>query len=229
MTTRISGISSMATRQVLAELASAYQRHHGVVVAFESVGGVDAAKRVQAGEPFDVVVLSADAIDKLLAAGCVIADSKTDLVHSAVAIAVRTGAARPDIGSEESLQRAVLSARSIGYSTGPSGVALMKLFERWGMVDTVRNRIVQAPAGVPVGQLVAKGEVELGFQQLSELAGLPGIDVLGLMPSGCEIVTTFSAGLCAVSRQPESARELLAFMRSSDVADIKRHHHMEPA
>jgi len=219
----------MATRQVLAELASAYQRHHGVVVAFESAGGVDAAKRVQAGEPFDLVVLAADAIDKLIAAGCVIADSKTDLVHSSVAIAVRSGAARPDTSSEGALRRAVLAARSIGYSTGPSGTALMKLFERWGIADTMRDRIVRAAAGVPVGQLVARGEVELGFQQLSELAGLPGIDVLGLMPGGCEIVTTFSAGLCAGSSQPTSVRALLAFMRSSEVADVKRRHHMEPA
>jgi molybdate transport system substrate-binding protein len=229
MTIRLAGISSMATRQLLAELAGAYQQHTGVAVAFESVGGVDAARRVQAGEPFDVVVLAADAIDKLIAAGSVLADSKTDLVHSAVAVAVRSGAARPDIASEAALQHAVLAARSIGYSTGPSGTALLKLFERWGIADTVRDRIVQAKAGVPVGQLVATGEAELGFQQLSELAELPGIDVLGLMPRGCEIVTTFSAGLCAVSRQPEAVRALLAFMRSTAVAEIKRQHHMQPA
>jgi molybdate transport system substrate-binding protein len=229
MTIRLAGISSMATRQLLGELASAYQQHSGVELAFESVGGVDAAKRVQAGEAFDVVVLAADAIDKLIAAGSVLADSKTDLVHSAVAIALRSGAARPDIGSEAALQRAVLAARNIGYSTGPSGTALLKLFERWGMADSIKERIVQAKAGVPVGQLVATGEVELGFQQLSELADLPGIEVVGLMPRGCEIVTTFSAGLCATSSQPEAVRALLAYMRSSEVAEIKRQHHMEPA
>jgi molybdate transport system substrate-binding protein len=219
----------MATRQLLAALASAYQQHSGVAVAFESVGGVDAAKRVQAGEPFDLVVLAADAIDKLIAAGSVLAGSKTDLVHSAVAIAARSGAVRPDISSEAALQRAVLAARGIGYSTGPSGTALLKLFERWGIADSMKERIVQAKAGVPVGQLVASGEVELGFQQLSELADLPGIEVLGLMPRGCEIVTTFSAGLCAVSSQPEAVRALLAYMRSADVAEIKRRHHMQPA
>ncbi|MCX7149795.1 MAG: substrate-binding domain-containing protein, partial [Rhodocyclales bacterium] len=195
----------------------------------ESVGGVDAAKRVLAGETFDVVVLAADAIDKLIAAGRVIADSKTDLVRSAVAIAVRSGAPRPDIGSEDALRRAVLAARTVGYSTGPSGMALTKLFERWAIAEAVRERIVQAPPGVPVGQLVASGEVELGFQQLSELMHLPGIDVLGTMPPGCEIVTTFSAGLCATSTQPEAVRALLAFMRSPAAADAKRRHGMEPA
>ena len=134
MTATIRGISSMATRQVLAELAAAYEQRSGCVVRrFESVGGVDAAKRVQAGEPFDFVVLASDAIDKLIAADRVVAGSKVDLVHSGVAIAVKAGAQKPDIGSEAALRQAVLSAPTIGYSTGPSGVALTKLFERWGI------------------------------------------------------------------------------------------------
>jgi molybdate transport system substrate-binding protein len=229
MTARISGISSMATRRVLAELAGAYRQRSSVVVVFESVGGVDAAKRVQAGEPFDVVVLAADAIDELVAAGRVVADSKADLVRSPVAIAVRKGSPRPDIGSEDALRRAVLSARSLGYSTGPSGAALTKLFERWGIADAVRSRIVRAPPGVPVGQLVANGEVELGFQQHSELMHVNGIDVLGPMPASIEIVTTFSGGLCVTSIQPEAVRALLAFMRSPAAVDAKRRHGMEPA
>jgi molybdate transport system substrate-binding protein len=229
MTTTITGISSMATRQVLAELAGAYRERSGVVVTFESVGGVDAAKRVQAGERFDVVVLASDAIDKLIGSGHVVADSKTDLVRSPVAIAVRQGSPRPDIGSEDALRRTVLSVRSLGYSTGPSGTALMKLFDRWGIADAVRERTVQAPAGVPVGKLVADGRVELGFQQFSELMHLPGIDVVGPMPPGLEIVTTFSAGRCATSTQTEAVAALLDFMRSAAAADAKRRHGMEPA
>ena len=219
----------MATRQVLAELAAAYREESGVLVLFESVGGVDAAKRVAAGEAFDVVVLASDALDTLAAGGSVIGESRTDFVRSAVAIAVKEGAALPDIGSEAALRNSVLSARSIGYSTGPSGVALTKLFDRWGIIETVRERIVQAPAGVPVGQLVANGQVELGFQQLSELMHLPGIEVLGTMPPGTEIVTTFSAGLCATSTQPEAVRAFLAFLRSPAARDAKRRHGMAPA
>jgi molybdate transport system substrate-binding protein len=214
---------------VLAELAGAYRERSGVVVTFESVGGVDAAKRVQAGERFDVVVLASDAIDKLIGSGHVVADSKTDLVRSPVAIAVRQGSPRPDIGSEDALRRTVLSVRSLGYSTGPSGTALMKLFDRWGIADAVRERTVQAPAGVPVGKLVADGRVELGFQQFSELMHLPGIDVVGPMPPGLEIVTTFSAGRCATSTQTEAVAALLDFMRSAAAADAKRRHGMEPA
>ena len=229
MEKQIKGISSMATRQVLAELVTAYHQRSGVAVSFESVGGVDAAKRIQAGEPFDVVVLAADAIRKLADAGRVVPDSRTDVVRSPVAIAVRAGEPRPDISSEDALRRAVLVARTLGYSTGPSGVEVMKLFERWNIADTVRDRVVQAPPGVPVGQLVATGEVELGFQQLSELMHLPGIDVLGTMPPGCEIISTFSAGVCATSTQPEAARSFLAFMNSPAAADAKRRHGMEPA
>jgi molybdate transport system substrate-binding protein len=225
----IKGISSMATRQLLAELLAVREQGLGFDVTIESVGGVDAARRVQDGEPFDFVVLALDAIDKLIAAGRVVPGSKVDLVHSGVAACVRAGAVRPDIASEEALRRAVLAAPSIGYSTGPSGVALMKLFERWGIADQVRQRTVQAPPGVPVGTLVARGEVALGFQQLSELMHLEGIDVLGPLPAAVQITTTFSAGLCSVSLQGKAVRSLLAFMASPEAAPAKRQHGMEPA
>jgi molybdate transport system substrate-binding protein len=146
-----------------------------------------------------------------------------------VAIAVPAGAARPNVATEDALRRAVLAARRIGYSTGPSGTALLKLFEHWGIADELRSRIVQAPPGVPVGKLVADGEVELGFQQLSEMLGQPGIEIVGAMPSGCEIVTTFSGGICAASTQPEAVRVLLAWLQSPAAAEAKRRHGMEPA
>jgi molybdate transport system substrate-binding protein len=229
MHTPLSGISSMATRALLADLADAYQRQHGAQLSFESVGGVDAARRVRAGEVFDLVVLAADAIDALVASGHVVAGSKADVARSDVAVAVRAGAARPAIDSEDALRRALLAARRIGYSTGPSGTALLKLFERLGIADTLKSRIVQAPPGVPVGTLVARGEVELGFQQRSELMHLDGIELLGAMPAPVQIVTVFTAALCTASSQPEAVTELLAFLRSPATAESKRRHGMEPA
>lgn len=229
MTASILGISSMATKLVLADLAQGYEQRTGQHVAIESVGGVDAAKRVQAGEAFDVVFLAADAIDKLIASGQVQAGSRVDLVRSGVAVAVRAGAPRPDISSEAAVRSAVLAARSLSYSTGPSGVALAQLFERWGVAEQIKDRIVTAPPGVPVGSLVAQGEVELGFQQLSELMHLPGITVLGPLPPAIQIITTFSAGVCSASRQPEAVRAMLADMNSPAAADVKRRHGMEPA
>lgn len=229
MTTAIRGISSMATRQVLADLVQAYTAQTGVPVAIESVGGVDAAKRVQAGEAFDVVILASDAIDKLQATGHVLAGSKVDVVHSGTAVAVRVGAALPDLSSADAVRAAVLAARSVSYSTGPSGVALAQLFERWGIAPQVQDRIVTPPPGVPVGLLVARGEVELGFQQLSELIHVEGITVVGPLPPEIQITTTFSAAVCVTSAQPDAVRGLLAFLCSDAAAAAKRRQGMEPA
>lgn len=229
MNTPLHLISSMATQRLLAALIAAPERSDGAAVRLEAVGGVDAARRVAAGEVFDVVVLGAGALDKLIAGGQVLAGSRVDLVRSATAVAVPRGAPHPDIGSAEAVRAAVLAARSIGYSTGPSGVALAALFARWGIADAVQAKLVTPPPGTPVGQLVASGEVALGFQQLSELMHLPGIDVLGLLPPAIEITTIFAGGVAASARQPEAARALLADLAAPWTAALKRAHGMAPA
>jgi molybdate transport system substrate-binding protein len=228
-TTRLKGISSMATRQVLAELVTGFEAASGVSVTIESVGGVDAAKRVQAGEAFDVVILGSDAIDKLMASGHLQPGSRVDLVRSGVSVAVREGAPQPDLSSEDAVRNAVLTARSISHSTGPSGVALLKLFERWGIAEQLQDRIVQAPPGVPVASLVARGEVELGFQQLSELLGVTGIAIVGPLPPAIQIITTFSAGIPVHTAQAEAVRAMLDHMTAPQAADAKRRQGMEPA
>lgn len=219
----------MATRQLLAELTFAHERATGRRAVIEAVGGVDAAKRVQAGEAFDVVVLAADTLSKLEAAGAIVPGSVVNLVHSGVAVAVRAGAALPDIGTEDALRDAVLAASSISLSTGPSGVALGRLFEHWGIAKTIAPRMVQAPPGVPVGSLVAAGQVDLGFQQLSELLHVQGITIVGPLPASIQITTTFSAGVGAHARQADAARELLAYMASPAAAEAKRRQGMDPA
>ncbi len=229
----ITGISSMATRQLLAELAADFEQRSSHRVAIESVAGVDAARRVQAGEAFDVVLLAADAIDKLMAAGHLQPGSRVDLVQSPVAVAVKAGAARPDVSTEAALKAAVLAARSISFSTGPSGLYLTQLFERWGLASTMASRMVQAPPGVPVGSLLASGQVELGFQQFSELMHLPGVDVLGLLPGSTAFITTFSVAL-GLGLQPGSAQhravsEMLEFFNSPQAVQTKRRHGMAPA
>jgi molybdate transport system substrate-binding protein len=198
-------------------------------VTSEAAGGVDVAKRVRAGEAVDVVVLSSTAIDSLIAAGSLLPDSRIDLVKSGVSIAVRSGATRPDVSSAEAVRRAVLGARTLSYSTGPSGVYLEKLFERWGVLEEIRTRIVVPPPGVPVGSLIANGTVELGFQQLSELLRLPGIDVLGPLPPDIQTITIFSGGISSGCTEPESARGLLNYLASSEAAQTKRRYGMEPA
>jgi len=230
MSAALKGISSMATRQVLADLVAAWQEQGGEPVQIESVGGVDAAQRVQSGEEaFDVVFLASNAIDKLQAAGRVVAGSKVDLVLSGTAVAVPAAAEQPDIGSEEAVRAAVLAAPSIGYSTGPSGVALQKLFERWGIADEIKSRIVQARPGVPVGSMIASGEVALGFQQLSELIHLEGIRIVGGLPAAIAIDTVFSAGVVTGSAHADAVQRLLAFMASPEAEAAKRRQGMEPA
>jgi molybdate transport system substrate-binding protein len=226
---KLKGISSMATRLVLNELAQAYTARTGVHIEIESVGGVDAAQRVQAGEAFDVVFLGAAAMSKLEASGHLLAQSVVPLVNSATAMAVRSGAPHPDIGNEAAVRAAVAAAPSVSYSTGPSGVALAALFERWGLAQTLQGRLVTPPPGIPVGSLVARGEVALGFQQLSELMHVDGVDIVGVLPPAIAINTIFSGGVCATSTQADAVRVLLADMASDPASAAKRRHGMEPA
>lgn len=225
----LTGISSMATRQLLTELIQAYAQRSGQTVLVESVGGVDAAKRVQAGEVFDLVVLASDAMTKLIAAGHLRADSLTALVFSGVAVAVPAGSPALDISSEDAVRQAVLAAPTLAYSTGPSGVALAQLFERWGITEVIKPRLVTAPPGVPVGSLVAKGEVALGFQQLSELIHVPGITVLGPLPDVIQITTTFSAAMTSACKRPAEVQAFLDFIASDEVAALKHKQGMVPA
>lgn len=219
----------MATREVLRALAGRYERETQQPISTSAAGGVDVAKRVRNGEAVDIVVLASNAIDGLIADGKVLAGSRVDLLRSGVSIAVRAGASRPDISSEESLKQAVLAARTLGYSTGPSGVYLEQLFSRWGVLETIRPRIVVPPPGTPVGSLVADGTVALGFQQLSELVNLAGVDVVGPLPAPIQTVTVFSGGVSSSSARPDDARAALAFMASPAVMDIARQHGMEAA
>jgi ABC-type molybdate transport system substrate-binding protein len=169
------GISSMATRLLLAELLADWQAQGGAAAAMESVGGVDAARRVQEGEAFDVIVLAANALSALDSAGKTVAGSAAALVRSGVSVAVPTGAPQPDISTEDALKAAVLAAPTLGYSTGPSGTHLLKTFERWGLLETVRPRIVQAPPGVPVHRLPASA---------SEDRLLGGLDLAATLTAG---------------------------------------------
>ena len=217
-------VSSMATRQVLMDLAARFEAQTKSAVKVEAVGGVDAAKRVRAGEAFDVIVLAANVIDALIAEGHVIG-SRVDVVTSPIAIGVRAGAPIPDISSAEAVKQAVLAASTIGYSTGPSGTYLSTLFDRWGIGAVVKDRITVAPPGVPVASLVARGDIALGFQQLSELTA-DGVTVVGLLPPEIQSVTTFSGGVAKTSSQPEAARQLLEFLAAPEFEDLKRRHGM---
>jgi molybdate transport system substrate-binding protein len=221
-------MSSMATRRLLGELIAQYEKTSPHRVALESVGGLDAAKRVRAGEPLDVVVLAREVIDDLIGAARIVEGSRVDVAVSAIGVAVRSGTPHPDISSADGVKAAVLAARRIGYSTGPSGQYLARLFGSWDPDGRLTDRITVAPVGVPVGSLVARGDIDLAFQQLSELGG-DGIDVVGQLPPDIQMMTTFSGGVARASAQPDAARALLAFMASPALTPIKREHGMDAA
>lgn len=212
----------MATRQVLAELAPACAAAVGVQMAIESVGGVDAARRVQAGEAFDLVMLAQDALQTLADAGHLAGGTLRALVRSPMAVAVRLGVAPPDVRTEDSLAAATRAAARVGYSTGPSGAHVLRLVERWCPAGGARPQLVQAPPGVPVAELIARGDVDLGFQQLPELVDHPNVVVAGTLPTPVDLVTTFAGAVGARSRHPELAAQALSWLASPAADDTRQ-------
>ena len=216
----------MATRHILAELARDYEASQGARVEIRSLGGVEAAKLVRTGEATDVVILASRVMAGLEAEGHLTKGDTQDFARSEIGLAVRAGTVAPRAMNEEAVKQAMLDARQICYSTGPSGDHLKALCEKWGVSST---RTVIAPPGMPVAALVANGEADLGFQQLSELIGQPGIEVVGPLPPEIQAVTVFSAGVSAAARNPEGARAFIAFLASVETDGAKRRHGMEPA
>lgn len=229
MTRQITSISSMATRQILADLAESYEQRTGRQVVIQSMGGVEAARRVRAGEPADIVVLASKVMEQLEAEGHLVSGSRVGFARSGIAMTVPSGVQRPSVSDEASVKQAILDARRICYSTGPSGDHLKQLWERWGIAGSISQRAIQAPPGVPVGEIVARGDADLGFQQLSELLHVPGIEIVGPLPPEIQAVTVFSAGISTTSSQREEARALVAYLTSPEAEAAKRQHGMETA
>jgi molybdate transport system substrate-binding protein len=221
-------ISSMATRQILSELAAAFSAG-GQATQVESVGGVEAARRIRAGEHFDVVVLADAALRNLAADGFIAAATIAPFAISPTAIAILAGASRPDTIDAAAIKTLIATPARIAVSTGPSGVSVRKLFQSWDLGEAIAQRIIEAPPGVPTARLIASGQADVGFQQLSELRGEAGIDIAGVVPSDLLPVTVFSTGLCTGASDPAGARALQAYLLAPSAAATKRRHGMESA
>lgn len=184
--------------------------------------------RIQRGEPVDVVIMAGSALDELIKQGKVLADSRVDLGRSLVGMAVRAGAPRPDITTVEAFKKALLDAKSIAYSDSASGQYVSKeLFKRLGIADQVMGKSKEIPSK-PVGEVVARGEAEIGFQQVSELLPVDGIQFLGPIPPELQKVTVFSAGVAASSKEPERARALIRWLASREASPVIKKHGLEP-
>jgi molybdate transport system substrate-binding protein len=224
MTARLSVISSMATRRVLAEIAGLFEQRTGAAIDLVSIGGVDAAKRIRAGEAFDVAVLAADALAALADEGHVDIASCRAFALSPAALAVRRGGARPERCDGEAIRAFIMRAQSVGVSTGPSGVVARKLLATWACPPP----IVEARPGEPVARLVAIGQAEIGIQQLSELVGEAGIDIACRIPADLLALTTFSAGRCRAGVNAKQADAFLRAVAGPEAAACLLRHGMEP-
>jgi molybdate transport system substrate-binding protein len=226
---KITVISSLTPRAVLAEIGAAYERASGCRVIMRPMGGLDVARLVRGGEPVDVVVLASGVVRTLEEEGHLAADGRADLARSPVAFAVRTGAPRPFIADAAAVEAALLTARRIGYSTGPSGEFLKSLVARFGLTEILAPRLVSARPGLTVAMLLARGTVDLGVQQLSELTDHAGVDVVGCLPEDLGAMTMFTAGVATVAPNVADAHAFATFLKLPEWGEVKRRHGMEPA
>lgn len=227
-------VTSGAFTAAYLKLVPEYERatHNKLVTQFgPSMGTTHNAipLRLERGEAIDVVIMAAPALADLIKQGNVRAGSRVDLIRSLIGMAVKSGAPKPDIGTVDALKRTLLAAKSIGYSDSASGVYLStQLFPKLGIVDQIRGKTRKIEAD-PVGEAVARGEVELGFQQISELRPVKGIDIVGPLPPGAQKVTIFAAGIPTSSKHPEAAKELIQWLASPAASQAIKESGLDPA
>ena len=221
-------LSTQATEDTYRELVPQFEKATGYTVTTIFTGTLDAQKRPAAGESYDMVIMAGPAIDAQIKAGKVASGSRVDLAKSGVGVGVPKGAPKPDIGTTEALKKRLLAARSIGYSTGPSGVYMIGLFEKLGLSDQVRDKLKQTPTGVFVGTIIANREVEIGFQQVSEVGNFPGVDYVGPLPAEVQQTTVFSSGIVVDAKEAEAARALVKFLTTPEAGAAFRKRGMEP-
>jgi molybdate transport system substrate-binding protein len=221
-------LKTLATEKAYLELLPRFEQASGHRVTTRYGGTVDVQTWLDAGEPFDLVIAASAVIDAFTASGVIAPSSRVDIATSGVGVAVRAGAAKPDISTPEAFKAALLAAKSIGYSTGPSGQYFVGLLERIGLTD-IKSKLKQIPAGGFVGTLVANGDTDIGVQQVSELTTFPGVDYLGPLPGVFQMTTTFAAGISTAAKQPDAARALATFLAASEAESAFRKFGLEPA
>jgi molybdate transport system substrate-binding protein len=221
-------LSTQATEEAYRELVPEFEKATGHKVATTFTGTLDANKRLAAGEGYDLLIMSASSIDEHIKGGKVAPGSRIDLAKSGVGLGVKSGAPKPDISTTDALKKAILAARSIGYSTGPSGVYVVGLFQRMGIADDIKGKLKQTPTGVFVGSIIASGEAEIGFQQVSELSHFAGVDYVGPLPADVQQFTMFSSGIIVGAKEADGAKALVKFITAPAAAAAFKKRGMEP-
>ena len=221
-------MQSAAFKEAYLELVPEFEAATGHKIQSLWVSTVNMLSRLQSGETVDLVIGPTVRMDEMTGAGLIAPASRTDVARSGIGVAVRAGAPRPDISSGEALKRAVLAARSLVYSTGPSGIYLARLFERMGISGEIKSKVKQI-TGEPTAAVVARGEAEIGFQQMSELLPISGIDLVGPLPAEIQEITTFTAGVPVHARESGPAKALIAHFKATAAHPVIRKWGMEPA
>jgi len=221
-------LSTQATEEAYKELAPQFEKASGHKVTTVFTGTLDALKRLGNGEAYDLLIMARQQIDELSQSGKVVAGSRTDIAKSGVGAAVGRGKPKPDISTVDALKKSLLAAKSIGYSTGPSGIYVVTMFQKMGIADEIKSKLKQTPTGVFVGSIIASGEAEIGFQQVSELSFFPGIDYVGPIPAEVQLITVFSAGIPAGTKQADAAKALVSFITAPAAAAIFKKHALDP-
>jgi molybdate transport system substrate-binding protein len=224
----ITVLSTQATEQSHRDLLPQFEKATGNTVKIVYTGTLDAKKRIAAGEAFDVLIMAGTDLDGFLADGTLAPGSRVDLAKSGVGVGVKAGAPKPDISTTDAFKKTLLAAKSIGYSTGPSGNYVIGLFDRLGIADQVKPKLKQTPTGVFVGTITASGEVELGIQQVSEMSQYPGVDYVGPLPADIQRMTVFSSGIAAKAKEPAAAKTLVKFVTSPEAGAVYKKRGMEP-
>jgi molybdate transport system substrate-binding protein len=224
----INVLASNALKEAYLELVPGFEKATEHKVATTWAGTNDIKKRMAAGETYDLVIMAGPALDELVKQGKIVPGSRVDLAKSGVGVAVRAGAPKPDISSGDALKRALLAAKSIAYSSGPSGVYMEGLFRRLGIADEIKPKLKQTQPGNPVGEVIARGEAEIGFQQVSELLPIAGIDYIGPLPPDIQHITVFSGGIHTGAKQPDAAKALVKFITAPAAVPVIKKKGMEP-
>jgi molybdate transport system substrate-binding protein len=228
-------LSTTAMKTVFEELSPHYARTTGHRLAVELGPSLQLEKRLADGETTDVAILTTAGANDLIARSKIVAGSLVDIARSALGVAVQRGAPRPDISSADAFKRALLAAKSIAVSKpvggGQSGGHMAKVFERLGIAEAMRAKATYGQGGPTglVGLIVLRGEAEIGIQQIAELKGVAGIDLVGPLPAELQSVTPFTAGLHTSARDPQAAAAVIEFLRTPHARSVIAAKGLEPA
>jgi molybdate transport system substrate-binding protein len=221
-------LASAAIREAYLELIPEFEKTTGNKVVAQWAGTPDIQKRIAGGEAADLVILGSSGTDDLIRQGKLVPDSRANFVKSGIGVAVRDGAPKPDISSAGAVKAAVLAAKSVAYSAGASGAYIVTLFQRMGIADEVKAKTAAVKPGEPVGAVIARGDAELGFQQVAELVPVRGIQYVGPLPPEIQNITVFSGGVHSGAAEPEAAAALVKFLTAPAAIPIITKHNLEP-